>query len=219
MKVLSNTAMSADGKIGAAIPTRWGLGSAEDLRRMSLLRAQADAVIIGGRTFRHWPIPHVEQAKHLSTPSARRRPILNIVLTRRGILEASPGRWPDPRARLLVLGPEGLDKAAHASCFGAEVHTTASPDLGWTLRLLAERGCERVLLEGGGDLLFQAMEADLLDELYLTICPLLVGGATAPTPADGRGFSPEEARRLELIEVERVDQELFLHYRVLGRAA
>ena len=90
----------------------------------------------------------------------------------------------------------------------------AAPDLRWVLGRLELEGCRAVLIEGGGDLIFGALAADLLDELYLTICPLLIGGATAPTPADGAGFSAADLRRLSLIDVRTVGDEVYLHYTV-----
>jgi len=57
VRVFSNTAMSADGKIGTRLHDHIAAGSAEDRRMMSELRAQADAVLVGGKTFRNWPLP------------------------------------------------------------------------------------------------------------------------------------------------------------------
>lgn len=50
------------------------------------------------------------------------------------------------------------------------------------------------------------------DELWLTVCPLLLGGATAPTPVEGEGFCLALAPRLELLSVQANNQEVFLHY-------
>lgn len=221
MRVFSNTAMSLDGKIGSFRHDHVRLGSAEDLRWMSRARAMADAVLVGGATFRNWPLPLVEDA----APDApqRDRPIVNAVLTRRGLLSPSGGalrsRWPDPRVSLLVLGSDGLDVAAHQAAYGAEVETVAEPTVQWALARLAARGCRSVLVEGGGDLIFQLLDADLLREMYVTLCPWVIGGAAAPSPVDGRGFLAHEMRRLVLREVRQVEQELYLHYEIFRENA
>lgn len=220
MRVFSNTAMSLDGKIGSVRHDHVRLGSDEDLRWMGEARAMADAVLVGGSTFRNWPLPLVEGP---GQGAARAQPILNAVLTRRGLLvEPSAklrSRWPDPRVRLLVLGPDTLDAAAHRAALGAEVETTATPTVEWALDRLAARGCASVLVEGGGDLIFQLLEADRLDEMFVTVCPWVLGGVGAPTPVDGRGFLGHEMRRLALRGARQVQEELYLHYEVLRPTA
>jgi 5-amino-6-(5-phosphoribosylamino)uracil reductase len=46
------------------------------------------------------------------------------------------------------------------------------------------------------------------------VCPLILGGASAPTPVEGEGFLSQLAPKLELLEVHQVQQEVFLHYRL-----
>ena len=211
MYVFSNTAVSIDGRIGVRRGAHVTLGSAEDRRRMSLLRAGADAVLVGGQTFRNWPFPLVERPEHRVADA--RRPILDAVLTRRGLLDArpAPGRWPDPRVRLLVFGPPGLDAAAHRERFGAEVISLDEPDVDAVLDELDRRGCQRVLVEGGGRIIGELLARKRLDALFVTLCPLVIGVPDAPTLAEICG--PPGLRALELLSFERVGDELFLQYR------
>lgn len=214
MRVYSNTAMSADGKIGTFRHDHVAIGSSEDRLQMSRLRVQADAVVVGGQTFRNWPIPLVERPADAAAAPPRGRPMINAVLTRRGVADAAGARFPSDRVDLRVYGPPDLDRAAHERQLGAVVVTAPQPGLGWVLGQLEREGCRAVLIEGGGDMIFAALEDDLLDELYLTICPSVIGGRTAPTPADGPGFSAEELRRLQLLDVRAVGDEVYLHYAV-----
>lgn len=226
VRVFSNSAMSADGKIATVAHEHVAIGSAEDRRFMSVLRARADAVLVGGQTFRNWPLPLVEDPGSLGdAPLPRPRPIVNAVLTRSGVVGAARGparradRWPDPRVRLLVFGPPGLDVQAHEQALGAEVRTRAEPDVAWVLDELGAMGCRSILVEGGGDLIFAILRAGRLHELYLTISPKLIGGALAPTPLDGEGLAAGEIVNLRLLDLRRVDDELFLHYEVAGDEA
>jgi riboflavin biosynthesis pyrimidine reductase len=87
----------------------------------------------------------------------------------------------------------------------------------WILDRLAARGVERLLVEAGGDLLFQFLAADALDEMHVTLCPIVVGG-DAPSLADGAGFDRAHVRRLQLVASEVEGDEVFLHYRNLRGA-
>ena len=182
---------------------------------MSELRAQADAVFVGGRSFRNYARPLVERVAHRA---ARPRPMVNAVLTRRGILDASiePRRWEAAGAELWIFGSADLDRDAHER-IAARVFTSATPSPLWVIDTLAKEGLANVLVEGGGDVLFQLLAAERLDEMYVTHCPWIIGGVGAPTLCDGAGFDADAMRRLELLDMHASGSELFLHYRVLRR--
>ena len=206
MRVFTNTAVSLDGRIGTVGDHHFNVASDEDRRRMGLLRAKADAVFIGGQTYRMGPHPIIE-------PSALRldgvrRPLINAVLTRRGIADNISDEWGSVDAELHVFGSE-LDEAAHGQG-GAKCHPAESPvDV---LDALERMGCESVLVEGGGDLIFQLIAADRIDTIFLTLAPRVIGGVGAPSLADGVGFTPETIRDFGLSDLERLGDELYLRY-------
>ena len=68
---------------------------------------------------------------------------------------------------------------------------------------------------GGGQLVASFLESNLIDEIWLTICPLILGGNIAPSPVEGTGFLSDLAPKLQLLEVSTVEQEVFLHYRII----
>jgi riboflavin biosynthesis pyrimidine reductase len=78
---------------------------------------------------------------------------------------------------------------------------------------------KKLLCEGGGELNTALIRQNLVDEIYITICPLVFGGRGAPTMADGLGVkSVEEATKLRIKSMKRVGQELFVVYRVQNRS-
>ncbi len=208
MRVFSNTAISLDGRIGTTARDHVQVGSDEDRQRMSHLRAQADAVLVGGQTFRSWPHPMVE---NLEDSRPRSQPLINAVLTRKGLGVHCADEW--RQVELLVLAGQqaGLDGLADGP---ATILRHSDPSPIWALDVLEDRGCSAVLVEGGGDLIFQLLAADRLDELYVTVCPKLIGGTGAPSLVDGLGFDAGAIRDLDLQGLERAGSELFLHYRV-----
>ena len=208
MRVFTNTAVSLDGRIATVARDHVQVGTDEDRRRMSLLRAQADAVLVGGQTFRAWPYPLIEIPQDARE---RHRPMVNAVLTRGGLGAFDESAWTN--AQLMVLtGPD----ADVAGLKDTEVITHPEPSPTWALDVLAARGCESILVEGGGDLIFQLLDAGRIDEVFVTICPRIIGGLGAPTLADGRGFDADTIRDLTLVECTQVGDELYAHYRVVS---
>ncbi|MBC1236058.1 RibD family protein [Nostoc sp. 2RC] len=91
---------------------------------------------------------------------------------------------------------------------------TGEIDISTALKHLATLHITRLVVLGGGQLVASLLQLDLIDELWLTVCPLILGGTDAPTPVDGQGFLSHLAPKLQLLEVNTVEQEVFLHYRL-----
>lgn len=220
MHVYSNSAITLDGRIASVAVEQPSFGSRHDLRYLSVLRARADAVLVGGRTFRNWPKPLVPHAASIAAlrrdgfpdtehPPLEGRQWWNIVLSRTLDVPRSGPFYEDLRVRPLFFAEDPAGEAPP----GAEVEI-GSVTVPGVLRALAARGVERLLVEAGGELLYAFLAADALDEMYVTICPVLYGGQTAPGLVGGRGFTPEEARRLRLLHLNRFGDELFCRYEV-----
>lgn len=205
MRVLSNTAVSVDGRIATAAYEHQALGTATDRRYMSVLRARADAVLVGGKTFRNWPLPLVpdeadiaelrrEQFFDHEVPSLVGRRWINAVVTRGGEI---PARRDDPRVERIFYRPGAPPTEPRA-----------------VVDDLERRGVATLLLECGGDLLAQFLSAGLVHELYVTVCPVLLGGRGAPSLVDGHGFGHANAPRLRLEHAVPVGDELYCKYRL-----
>lgn len=218
MKVTSNTAISLDGRINTREGRFTTLGSARDHHRMSLLRSQADAVLVGGGTFRNWPHPSLPSDEHRA-PGAP--PVWNVIVSRGLNVPLSDEFLGEPGIRPLLLVPRAALPPGFSAPARLEVEAYDAPDgaepgslpVPWIVRTLAARGISSLLVEAGGDLLFQFLLADALDELNVTLCPLVIGGDT-PSLADGPGFLFREMRRLALLSAEIEGDEIFLRYRV-----
>jgi riboflavin biosynthesis pyrimidine reductase len=101
---------------------------------------------------------------------------------------------------------------------GAEVLVapTPHPEPDWLAGVLRERGIGSVLLEGGPTLNARFHTAGLIDELFWTVGPWLLGGEGLPMIApDPATQSPRPAT---LVSVHRHRDELFLRYRFGGTA-
>jgi riboflavin-specific deaminase-like protein len=214
MKVVSNTAVSLDGRINTRERRFTFFGSARDHARMSRLRAEADAVLVGGATFRNWPHPALPDEADRARLSGRP---WNVVVTRSLDVPLDTDFVREPATRPLFM----TRAAALPARFPAEVEAwpgEGGAPVPWILERLAARGVERLLVEAGGDLLFQFLAADAIDEMHVTLCPIVVGG-DAPSLADGAGFDRANVRRLQLVASEVEGDEIFLHYRARRGAA
>ena len=120
----------------------------------------------------------------------------------------------EPRIRPLFLT---LASAIPAG-FPAEVAGYDGPGsdlpIAWIVEQLQARGVQSLLVEAGGDLLFQFLAAQALTELYVTLCPKVIGGQNTPSLADGEGFLLQQIPSLSLISAQQQGDELFLHYKV-----
>lgn len=115
------------------------------------------------------------------------------------------------------------DPARHAPYEQVGCKVTVLPkrgdhvDLAALMRLLASRGIDGVLLEGGGTLAWSALEAGVVDRVQAYVAPMLMGGASAKTPVGGAGFpSPLAAARLGELEFRRLGDDVLIEADVLG---
>src|SRR5581483_3671594 len=175
------------------------LGTSEDHRRMGVLRAASDAVIIGAATFRAAPIAAIEAAP-------RTRPLWNVVLSRS--LDLPLDAFRDTRVKWLVATAPNAppDRAAKVRAASAEVLELQRPTA--VLEALQARGAQRVLLETGGDSSAPFFQAGRVDEIFLTVTPLILGARGAPSPVDGAAFAAGQWPRFKLAASETVGDEV-----------
>lgn len=181
--VRANMITSLDG--AATVEGRsGGLGSAGDRQIFTALRAAADVVLVGAGTVR---------AEGYHTPE---HPALAIITG--GGLALTDELTPASGARPYVFTPDGA--GAHLRAAGARVIEAPSDrvDLAWVVATLASLGLPRVLTEGGPGLLAQLVAAGLVDELCLTLAPVLVGG-DGPRMLHGSAARPGRWHRAHLL--------------------
>jgi riboflavin-specific deaminase-like protein len=188
---------------------------------MDRLRAEADAIVVGAGTMRaDNPRLHVRDKEMRRYRRSLGKPdgLLRVLVTASAKIDAR-NRFFDLEdgGDLVVATVDSIGEARLAELRArAEVWTlgTDSVDPGLLLERLGDRGVERALLEGGGELNWRFFRDGLVDELFLTLAPTLLGGRDAPTPLEGEGFSMKAQRRLRLVDLRREGDELFCRYAV-----
>ena len=181
-------AMSLDGR--TALPnghSQW-ISGPEARQWVHRLRARCDAVIVGGGTLR--------ADDPLLTSRGQRSPEpLRVVLSRRLDVPRHAQLWDQAVAPTLVAhgpeaGPEARDLLAQAGVEGLELAHCEPADL---LRVLAGRGCNRVLWECGPGLAAAALRQGCVQQLAAVVAPILLGGEAARTPLGSLGLTSVEA--------------------------
>jgi 5-amino-6-(5-phosphoribosylamino)uracil reductase len=213
-------AMSADGKIADFRRSPARFGSGVDKAHLEKQIAAADAVLFGAGTLRAYgttltvsqPILLQQRTKENKSPQP-----FHIVLSSSGNINPDIKFFQQPIQRWLLTTTKGADFWLGRSEF-ERVFIKETPegkiDTLAIWELLVNLQIKRLVVLGGGQLVASLLEFDLIDELWLTVCPLILGGTTAPTPVAGQGYLSDFAPRLELLEVMTVEQEVFLHYRL-----
>lgn len=214
--VYANLAMTLDGKIASFDREDFSLGSGADRLEMDRLRACADVVIWGGETLRTARHPARVREESLVRERVERgiapHPA-NGLITKSGVFpDKLPWFESDEIERFIFTAPEGASRLEETQTGDARIIVLdeAEPLAPRVLAHLGERGMKRVLIEGGGSLVWEF--ARHIDEFHVTLTPWLAGGSDAPTLMDGPGFRSGEFLGLALVEVRREGNELFLRY-------
>jgi riboflavin biosynthesis pyrimidine reductase len=188
-----------------------GLGSPGDQRVFRVLRALADAVLVGHGTAAaegYRPVAADPAVARLREALGRPASAPVVVVSRRASL--APGdRLAVPSTVLVTCA--AADPARRAALAGAGVDVLVCGDDDVDLRLaldrLADRGLEQLVCEGGPSLLTAALDAGVVDELDLTVSPALVGGS-----ARLLGRALRDVVRPRLLQVLEEDGVLFTRY-------
>ena len=206
--VFINAAMSADGKISTYDRRQVRISSYDDMKRVGGLRAGSDAIMVGiGTVLADNPGLTVKSGENnairIVVDSMARTSVDAEVISRKGgptIIAVSKSA---PSDRVATLREKAEVIAVGDDCVSLS-------DL---LSDLKNRGIERLMVEGGATLNWSLISEGLVDEIYVYIGNMVIGGKTAPTLVDGVGL--KEPMQLELLSVERMDGGVLVKWRVL----
>ncbi|MEB3309838.1 MAG: RibD family protein [Snowella sp.] len=215
-------AMTADGKISDRTSSPARFGSQRDKEHLEAQIALVDGVIFGATTLRAYGTTlSIQNSELLAQRQQRNQPPqpVHIVCSASGKLDSQWRFFSQPVPRWLLTTDTGANHWQQQQSSGFEKVIRAEMEgeaIAWpaTLGQLGEFGLKKLAILGGGTLVSSLLTADCIDEIWLTICPFLVGGKLAPTPVEGEGFLLTQAKALQLLSVKQQEQEIFLHYRV-----
>jgi len=203
-------AATADGVSGA-------ISGDADRRVFGVLRGLADVVVVGARTVRvegYGPGRAREEFAKLRKAAGQPPAPAIAVVTNSLDLDFRSALFTEPVVPTIVITGEAApaDRLRAARAVGDVVVVGGGMvELPRAIQAMTERGYRRMLCEGGPHLLAQVAGAGLLDELCLTVSPLLAAG-TAGRIVTGAGTA--EPLPLRIGHALEQDEYLFLRYEV-----
>ena len=231
-----NFVTSRDGRVSFNEPGKRSGGpisgySPHDRWLMGLLRARADAALLGASTLdlapRHtWTAQAIFADDAMAWEDLRqaegRQPVpLHVIVTRSGTIRSQSPVLEDPTVPVLIAAPdEGIQRVRERVGDAPNVAYLATGERIDYRRLLHELhrsyGIRTLLSEAGPQVYGALVEAGVVDDEFLTLSPILVGNSPdRPRPGlvEGIAFDPEKAPHSRLLSLHRSEDFLFLRSR------
>lgn len=180
---------------------------------MYQLRNDCDAVLVGiGTILADDPKLTVKETsvKHPKQP-------LRVVLDRNGRTPPTALVVNDAAKTLIITekGKEKRFKESPVEVVGCETDENGFIDVTCVMELLYKKGVRKLLVEGGGTVIWEFLRNRVVDDLFIYIGPCIIGGKDTPTVADGEGIRTEdEVIPLKLVAADRLGPGLLVHYQL-----
>ena len=221
--IFINSAMSLDGKLSTIERKQVKISNKEDFARVDALRASSDAVMVGSNTVAiddpKLTVKSGELRKERLSRGLPENPAKIMVGSVKSVpldcdfLDYGNGEKiiftteKEEKAKI-----EALRKKAKVYVMGKEkVNICEMVDI------LSGFGMKRIMVEGGGTLNYEMLEASVVDEIYVAIGPKIFGGKEAPTLADGIGLPYVTAINLEPIGIATLSDVFVLRYKIVTK--
>ena len=205
--------MTVDGKI-ATENSSMKISGEQDLIRVHELRKKYDAIMVGINTV---IVDNPKLTIHKIKASKKDNPI-RIIIDSKGRTPSDALVLNDDAKTIIIVSKkapkknlEKLEKKCDILVCGNE-----QVNLKEAMRKLYLEGIHSILLEGGSTLNFSMFKEGLIDEISICIGSKILGGSNSKTFVDGEGFEPENCVKLELKNIEKIDNDVVLSYNVLN---
>jgi len=239
--LVGNFVSTLDGVVSLNLPGQSGGGpisgsSPHDRLVMGLLRAVADAVIVGAGTLRavpehRWTAAYIAPAyaeayQELRAHLGKPEPPLNVIVTARGSVSLDLPVFQSGEVPVLIVttrqGEERIrtQRVPPPVQIAAVQHAGILPAQAIVQAVCGVHPCRVILVEGGPRLLGDFFAEQVLDELFLTLAPQLAGrdaSTERPGLVEGHLFAPGNPLWGTLISVKRGGSHLFLRYAFKAR--
>lgn len=214
--VVMKYAMTADGKIASYTGESKWISNELSRRNVQKSRLRYSGIMVGINTV-------LEDDPRLTCRIENGRNPYRIICDSSLRIPLNCGIMQSARKIPTILActeKSGVKKPKFFERMGVEVICTSSDqghvNLKELMSKLGERKIDSILLEGGSELNFSALEKGIVNHIQAYISPKVLGGGTASSPVCGMGFnSPENAVKLSKPEITQFDDDILLEWEVL----
>jgi len=206
--VLINCAMSVDGKIAQPTGKQMKISCEKDLKRMYKLRNTSDAVLVGVGTVLSDDPKLTVKEKYVKNPKQPIRIVLDTYCRTPENAEVVN----DETKTMIIVGYDCNKK------FGNNVEiikckTTKENliDLKYLLDILLKRDIKKLMVEGGSSAISNFLKEGLVDDFYIYVGPIIIGGKNTPKLVD------DDCKniKLKLVETKKIGPGILLHFRLI----
>ena len=199
-------AMSLDGRLGLKNGKSKWITTEKSRSLVHKLRADFDAIIIGGNTLR-------KDNPILTTRGLKETEPLRVVFTRTLDLPLKAKLWNTESAKTLIVYNSSTANEGNLSRIPKNViiEKTLSDDPRILAKILAEKGCNKVLWECGPELATSAVKAGCIQEFITFLAPKIIGGKNGMNPFSDFDFeSMSDVINLNFQEIKTFSKDIYL---------
>jgi 2,5-diamino-6-(ribosylamino)-4(3H)-pyrimidinone 5'-phosphate reductase len=209
-KIILSAAISIDGKLATTTGDS-KLSSKKDLIRLHKLRSKVDAILIGKNTVK-------KDDPLLTVRYSKGKNPTRIILDSSGTISSNSKILQTSNEIKTIIAvckkitKKNLEKLEQ---FPIDVMVLGENQVNVKslLQNLGRRKIKTVLLEGGGSINWEFIKNNLVDELFITITPYILGGTDSISLVQGKGFDTIlKSTKLRLKSVRRIQNDVVLHY-------
>ncbi len=207
--VIINCAMSADGKIADDLGKQIRISCNEDIKRMYQLRNESDAVLVGINTVLNDNPKLTVKEKYVKNP---KQPIRIILDTK--CRTPTDFLVVNNLAKTLIFTLKKCSKkySDNVEIILCEKNKKGLIDLEELLDICYKKGIKKLMVEGGGKVILSFLKSGFVDDFFVYIGPMIIGGNNSPTIA---GVSDEKICNLKLIKTKKIGPGMLYHYRLI----
>ncbi len=199
-------AMSIDGRLGLKNGKSKWITNENSRSSVHQLRANFDAIVIGGNTLR-------KDNPLLNTRGMKTNEPLRVVFTRTLDLPIHAKLWDTKLSNTLIIydGSKNNEKFIKRIPKNVDIEKVSSDDPKLVSEILAQKGCNKILWECGPNLATSAIKSGCIQECITYIAPKILGGNECMTPFSNFEFnSMDEVLKLKLNQFNRFGDDICL---------